>query len=230
VREFNTHGSKLIITLPNVIERTKKINVNRRKRPKWALRNCQSNEAYDSCSWFRQGPRAWKWWHVRSQFANRFCRSHSNRLKTIFYCKISIRKFGSWRRCSIGTWQKNGTRMWGDAYLLFLSCSPLHCINKELGFHSSKNQWNDYNFTIQTPLPNLGRRESYPLSTAWVVGYYEGVDKRAMMIVLSRERKVRNVNNVSFNLGGCPECVGLTIQDKLLINLAVSQMHGLTWY
>jgi hypothetical protein len=108
-------------------------------------------------------------------------------------------------------------KKWDQAYQIFLESGPLAIINKELRYHTTQNDWNDYGFTFKTKLPSLG--------------YYEVddtifVDKRAILTVLARARKIawNDWDQLSSPKGN--RCPILSEGDALSINLTMSRLHG----
>ena len=99
---------------------------------------------------------------------------------------------------------------WSNAYKLFLSNSPLIILNNELKYHATEDLSNDHGFTIRTIFPELG--------------FYEDIDKRAILLVISRSRNMEycNWNNISNNINIVDD---LSIIEKLVVNSIISQIE-----
>lgn len=98
---------------------------------------------------------------------------------------------------------------WHDAYQLFLECNPLKVLNEELEFYANNDQWSDGGFNINTKLPSMG--------------YYECINKRAILIVIARSRKM---NSYDWNILSKCERVNLPLNDieKLTVNCVMFQI------
>jgi hypothetical protein len=71
------------------------------------------------------------------------------------------KKFTKCNFCVTGVSQNCGPKRNGKEFIWsfpiwVLDCDPLYCINRELDYHASKNGWNDYVCSINSPLPQLG--------------------------------------------------------------------------
>lgn len=103
---------------------------------------------------------------------------------------------------------------WDHAYLLFLRNSPLRTLISELNYVTHLNRWDDNGFNIDTTFPRF-------------CSYHDNVDKRAILLVISRNKKMDSCNwdNLSSETGIIQF---LTIQDKLLINSITHQIYGVS--
>lgn len=105
-----------------------------------------------------------------------------------------------------------GEDKWFDAYRLFIQSSPLTVLNQELQFQHKKDYWPDYGFNIDTKFPDLG--------------YYDDVDKRAILTVIARSRKMayHDWNCLHESTGSCNS---LSNVEKLTINCVMCQITQL---
>lgn len=65
---------------------------------------------------------------------------------------------------------------WELAYKLFLRSNPKETICHHSAFYVRNDKWNDYGFNCDTRVPPAGK--------------FNGVSKRAILVVISRERKM----------------------------------------
>lgn len=108
--------------------------------------------------------------------------------------------------------QEVSEQWWENAYKLFLENDPLRTIIRHLLYYLSNNTWNDYGFDIQTLLPPAA------------AGFFKHVDKRAILVVISRRRNM-DYNNWKSLHPAQTEPEDLDDNDKSLINQAITQMY-----
>lgn len=100
---------------------------------------------------------------------------------------------------------------WEQAYNLFLEANPLQTLEQHMSYVYSGDGWNDYGFHIQTTI-NLGAQ----------VPFYNGVLKKAILIVVARARKMHHADwNVLDDVNPEHPHEALTTEQTLLINSIV---------
>jgi len=107
------------------------------------------------------------------------------------------------------TWANapNDQDWWDRAYGLFLHNHPLTTLSHYLEFRLVNPTWDDFGFTATTPIP--------------IVGFHDGVDKKAILLVIAKSRKMNagNWNTLHQVPAGIPP--PLTDADRLLINTTI---------
>lgn len=69
-----------------------------------------------------------------------------------------------------------GEEWWDNAYKLFLESEPITMTLRHVAFYLSGRRWNDYGFHRDTHVPPTGE--------------FRGVSRKAILVVISRSRRM----------------------------------------
>lgn len=101
---------------------------------------------------------------------------------------------------------------WNHAYKLFLQSNPIKTLNQELRMVNDKNSWVDAGFSIYAKFSNS-------------FDQWEGVDQRAILVVIARHRKMDWSNYDRLSDLSADQTTDLNDSDKLLINLLMIHIY-----
>lgn len=105
-----------------------------------------------------------------------------------------------------------GEEWWELAYKLFLESDPKAMILNHSEYYMKSDKWNDYGFRYDTLVPPTGT--------------FRDVSKRAILVVISRARRMKwddwkNLNQPSSK----PDVQDLDENDKKLINCVIDLIY-----